>query len=160
MDDSVDSRQQDADRRRKWVEAWNSTMIDIWQERIHKLKVEDTYRLYRSPQALDIIVRDDGRFYDFSVSQKFLEYGIWQDLGVGRELRHGDYQRNQKYIEANGKKRERRRWMSPKYYSSVMKLRDYIAMSIGDEFKAMICQALDSDKLKQGSAFYKRKGYS
>lgn len=127
-------------------------MIDIWQERIFKLKVMNTGALWRSP--LHLPVRADGRFYDITLSQNFLEYGLWQDLGVGREVPHG----NPGDI-GREKKRERRRWFSVKYYSSVMALRDFMAESLGNEFKSMFCAALDSDVAKRGTDFYRRKGY-
>lgn len=146
------------DTRRKFVEAWNKTMIDIWQEQIVKLGVIDTKALWRSTVALP--VKPDGRFYDITLSQKFLEYGLWQDLGVGRELRHGDYEHNREHIEKHGRVRERRRWFSVKYYSSVMNLRDFMAESLGDEFKSMFCAALDSDNAKYNTEHYKRKGYT
>lgn len=132
-------------------------MIDIWKERIFDLKVIKTGNLWRSPVQLP--VHADGRFYDITLSQTFLEYGLWQDLGVGRELKHGDYEYNSKYIEEHGKKRERRRWFSLKYYSSVMALRDFMAESLGNEFVSMFCAALDSDKAKLNTDFYRRKGY-
>lgn len=128
-------------------------MIDIWAERIYKLKVIDTGSLWRSP--LELPVQADGRFYDITLSQNFLEYGLWQDLGVGREVPHG-----------NGgdighvKVRERRRWFSVKYYSSVMRLRDFMAESLGDEFKSMFCAALDSDNARYNTEYYRRKGYT
>lgn len=158
MAGSVDARRQEADRRRKFAEAWNNTMIDIWQERIHKLKVIDTAALWRSPLALKI--NADGRFYDFSISENFLEYGLWQDLGVGRELKHGDYEANSKRIEEHGRNRVPKKWFSSKYYSSVMNLRDFMADSLGDEFKAMVCQALDSDNMRRNSSHYRKMGYS
>lgn len=127
-------------------------MIDIWQERIFKLKVMNTGALWRSP--LQLPVRADGRFCDITLSQNFLEYGLWQDLGVGREVPHG----NPGDI-GRDKKRERRRWFSVKYYSSVMALRDFMAESLGDEFKSMFCAALDSDVAKRRTGFYRRKGY-
>lgn len=139
--------------RQKFVEAWNKTMVDIWSERIYVLDVIDTGSLWRSPLTLPI--RADGRFYDISLSQSFLEYGLWQDLGVGREVPHG----NSGDI-GHDKVRERRRWFSVKYYSSVMNLRDFLAESLGDEFKSMFCAALDSDKVKNKTVFYKRKGYA
>lgn len=128
-------------------------MIDIWQERINALHVVDTGSLWRSP--LQLPVRADGRFYDITLSQNFLEYGLWQDLGVGREVPHG----NPGDI-GRDKVRERRRWFSVKYYSSVMNLRDFMAESLGEEFKSMFCAALDSDTAKRGTDFYRRKGYS
>ena len=76
------------DERKNFVEAWNKTMLDIWQERIFKLKVMDSGSLWRSP--LELPVRADGRFYDITLSQTFLEYGLWQDLGVGREVPIGN----------------------------------------------------------------------
>ncbi|MEE0979170.1 MAG: hypothetical protein UH625_07165 [Muribaculaceae bacterium] len=143
---------QATETRRKYVEAWNKTMINIWQERIYKLRVIDSGSLWRSTTQLP--VRADGRFYDITLSQNFLEYGLWQDLGVGREVPHG----NPGDI-GREKKRERRRWFSSKYYSSVLALRDFMADSLGDEFKSMFCAALDTDKAKKGTSFYERKGY-
>ncbi len=131
-------------------------MLDIWQERIYKLKVIRTSSLWRSPLALP--VKSDGRFYDITLSENFLEYGLWQDLGTGRNVKVGNtHQADQDGWE---NKRERRRWMSPKYYASVMNLRDFMADSLGDEFKSMFCAALDSDKLRRQSAHYLSKGYS
>ena len=40
--------------RKKFVEAWNKTMIDIWQEKIYKYHLIDTGNLYASPKALSI----------------------------------------------------------------------------------------------------------
>ena len=128
-------------------------MIDIWTERIRLLDVVDTGALLRSPGKLP--VQHDGRFLDLTLSQTFLEYGLWQDHGVGREVPHG----NPGDI-GRDKKRERRRWFSVKYYASVMKLRDFMALSIGNEFKSMFCAALDTDNLRYSSAFYRRKVYT
>lgn len=138
--------------RRKFVEAWNKTMIDIWQEKIFKYKIIDTGNLYRSPLALAI--RADGRFYDITLSQSFIEYGIWQDLGTGREVPIG----NPGDI-GHDKVRQRRPWFSPKYYASVMNLRDFYAESLGQEFVGMFAN-LDSDDLRRHSEYYRRKGLS
>lgn len=144
--------QQSIEARRKFVEAWNTTMVDIWQERITKLGVYDTGALWRSVMSLP--VRADGRFYDITLSQTFLEYGLWQDLGVGREVPHG----NEGDI-GRPKVRARRRWFSVKYYLSVMRLRDFMAESLGSEFREMFCDALDSRRAKNSTEFYKKKGY-
>jgi len=133
-------------------------MIDIWQERINKLHVIDTWALWRSPKALP--VRADGRLYDITLPHYFHEYGLWQDLGVGRELQHGKYEENKEYIDRYGRKRVRRKWFSVKYYASVMNLRDFMAESLGNEFVAMFCAALDSDTAKRSTDFYRSKGYS
>lgn len=136
--------------RQKFVEAWNKTMIDIWQEKIYKYHIIDTGNLYASPKALSI--KADGRFYDITLSQAFLEYGIWQDLGTGREVpigNGGDIGRE--------KVRQRSPWFSPKYYASVMNLRDFYAESLGYEFVGLFAN-LDSDDLRRQSGYYKKHG--
>lgn len=126
-------------------------MIDIWTEQIKLLGVVDTGLLRDTVTALP--VKADGRFYDITLSQTFMEYGLWQDLGTGREVsigNPGDIGRE--------KVRERRRWFSVKYYSSMMKLRDFMALSIGEEFKSMFCDTLDADRMRHNSNYYRRKG--
>ena len=142
--------------REKFVEGWNKTMVDIWCEQIRLLGVIDTGALLASPLHLPVLA--DGRFYSFELTHNFLEYGLWQDLGTGRELRIGDYEHNRAHIEEHGRKREPRRWYSTKYYSSYMRLRDFIAESLGDEFKAMFCNELDADRVKRSTDYYRRKG--
>ncbi len=146
--------------RRKFVEAWNMTMIDIWQERIRLLGVIDTWELYHSQCALP--VQADGRFYSFELSQTFLEYGLWQDFGTGREKwigNPGDIGDKTKSGKPR-KFREARPWFSTKYYSSVMKIRDFMARSLGDEFKAMFCNQFDADRARRSSEYYRSKGLS
>ncbi len=138
------------DERRKFVEAWNKTMLDIWQEKIYKYHIIDTGRLYRSPLALAI--RADGRFYDITLSQSFVEYGIWQDLGTGRNTAVGNTHKKDNDGWTN--KRERRPWFSPKYYASVMNLRDFYAESLGQEFVGMFAN-IDADDLRRNSDWYK-----
>lgn len=143
------------EERRKFVEAWNSTMIDIWQERINKLKVIDTGSLWRSPVSLPVLA--DGRFFDISLSQTFLEYGIWQDLGTGRNVAIGNT--HKKDMDDWENKRERRRWFSTAYYSSTMKLRDVMADSLGKEFVGLFAN-LDADDYRKYSNYYRDKGLS
>lgn len=145
--------------RRKFVEAWNKTMLDIWQEKIFKYHIIDTRNLYHSPLALKI--QADGRFYDVTLSQSFLEYGLWQDLGTGREKwigNPGDI--GEKTKKGKDRKfRERRPWFSPKYYASVMNLRDFYAESIGREFVGMFAN-LDTEDLRYNTEHYRKKGLS
>lgn len=139
--------------RRKYAEGWNDTMIKIWRERMNALGVYDTGALFRSVTALRL--KDaDNRFTTFTLSESFLEYGIWQDLGVGREVPHG----NPGDI-GRDKVRERRRWFSVKYFMSIMKIRDFIAESLGREFIGVVADALDSDALKSYTSYYARRGY-
>ena len=83
-------------------------------------------------------VRADGRFFEVGLSQAFLEYGLWQDYGTGKETPRG----NSGDI-GREKKRKRRRWFSKKYYSSVMNIRDFFADNLGREFQGIISDAFE-----------------
>lgn len=119
------------EQREKYILAFNSTMIQIWQERITLLDVIDTGALLSSPIALPI--RADGRFFEVTLSQAFLEYGLWQDYGVGRETPRG----NSGNL-GRTKVRQRKPWFSRKYYASVLNLRDFFGDNIGKEFQGII----------------------
>ena len=127
--------------REKFITAFNTTMIKIWQEQITLLDVIDTGRLLQSP--VSVRVQADGRFYECSLSQAFLEYGLWQDFGTGKETprgNSGDLGRT--------KRRVAKKWFSRKYYASVMNLRDFMADNIGQEFVGIVAKALD-DKYRR-----------
>ena len=119
------------DARQKYILAFNTTMLEIWKERITLLEVIDTGLLLRSPLSLP--VKADGRFFEVTLSQAFLEYGLWQDYGVGRETPRG----NSGDI-GRRKVRQRRPWFSKKYYASVLNLRDFFGENIGQEFQGVI----------------------
>ena len=57
---SGNKKQQQFEERRKYVTAFNSTMVKIWKERITLLGIIDTGALYRSVIATHM--RADGRF--------------------------------------------------------------------------------------------------
>ena len=124
--------------REKFILAFNDTMLKIWQEQITLLGVIDTGRLLNSVNALP--VRTDGRFIEFGLSQFFLEYGLWQDFGTGKEIPRGNH-----WDIGREKKRVAKKWFSRKYYSSVLNLRDFLADNIGLSFVGIIAQALDDN---------------
>ena len=124
------------EEREKYVKAWNETMLRIWQERITLLEVIDTGRLLASPVAMP--VRADGRFVEVTLSQEFLEYGLWQDYGVGRETPRG----NSGDI-GRAKVRQRRPWFSKRYYASVMNLRDFFGDNLGREFQGIMADTFE-----------------
>ena len=136
------TQQQAQQEREKYVLAFNDTMIKIWQEQITLLDVIDTRSLLRSPMAFP--VRADGRFFEVGLSQAFLEYGLWQDYGTGKETPRG----NSGDI-GREKKRKRRRWFSKKYYSSVMNIRDFFADNLGHEFQGIIADSFDDKTFRR-----------
>ena len=130
------SEEQALEARMKYVTAFNDTMVKIWKEQITLLGVIDTKRLLHSP--ISIGMSADGKFSQVQLSQAFLEYGIWQDYGTGRETPRG----NSGDI-GREKKRQRRRWFSRKYYASVMNIKEFYEESIGSEFTGILAAALD-----------------
>ena len=124
------------EEREKFVFAFNRTMISIWCEQITLLNVIDTGRLLRSLKALP--VRADGRFIEIGLSQSFLEYGLWQNFGTGKEIPRG----NSGDI-GRERKRQKKPWFSRKYYASVMNLRDFLADNIAHEFVGIVARSLD-----------------
>ena len=135
-------QQQAQDEREKYVMAFNDTMLKIWQEQITLLGVIDTHSLLRSPTALP--VRTDGRFFEVGLSQAFLEYGLWQDYGTGRETprgNSGDLGRE--------KVRGRRRWFSRKYYASVMNIKEFFADNLGKEYQGILSDIFDDREMRK-----------
>lgn len=124
------------EEREKFVFAFNRTMITIWCEQITLLNVIDTGRLLRSLKALP--VRADGRFIEIGLSQSFLEYGLWQNFGTGKEIPRGN-----SGVLGRERKRQKKPWFSRKYYASVMNLRDFLADNIAHEFVGIVARSLD-----------------
>lgn len=136
-----DAEQRAFSEREKFVTAFNETMLKIWKEQITLLDVIDTGALLASPKSLPL--RVDGRFMELGLSQSFLEYGLWQNFGTGKEIprgNNGDIGRE--------RKRKKKPWFSRKYYASVMNLRDFLADNMAKEFVGVVAQSLDDKYLR------------
>lgn len=137
--------------RRKYVRAFNSTIVKIWREQISLLGVVDTGALYRSTVGVSLTA--DGKFIDITLSQAFNTYGLFVDYGTGRNTPRGhrealSSERNPGDIgKANGRKRKR--WFSRKYYASVMNIQEFYADSLGQEFCRAISNALNPDIMRR-----------
>ena len=138
----VNKEQQAQAEREKYVLAFNDTMLKIWQEQITLLDVIDTHSLLRSPIALP--VRTDGRFFEVGLSQAFLEYGLWQDYGTGRETPRGN-----SGDLGHEKVRGRRRWFSRKYYASVMNIKEFFADNLGKEYQGILSDIFDDREMRK-----------
>ena len=147
--------------RRKYVTAFNATMVKIWREQIALLGVIDTGALYRS--TVGVSMTADGKFIDITLSQAFNTYGLFVDYGTGRnaprghrealssERNPGDIGSSTKSLcsakNANGRKRKR--WFSRKYFASVMNIQEFYADSLGQEFCRTISNALNPDIMRR-----------
>lgn len=131
-----------AEARRKFVHAFNSTMEKIWLEKITLLQVYDTGVLYRSIRGISSTTNADAS--EFSVSQGFKTYGIWQNYGVGRETPRG----NPGDI-GRAKVRKKKKWFDPKYFGSVYNLRDFMCESFAQQYLAIFTNAFSDRALRQ-----------
>lgn len=136
-----DAEQRAFSEREKFVSAFNETMLKIWREQMTLLDVIDTGALLASPKSLPI--RADGQFIELGLSQSFLEYGIWQNFGTGKETPRGN-----KGDIGRKKVRQKKPWFSRKYYASVMNLRDFLADNMAKEFVGVVAQSLDDKYLR------------
>lgn len=130
------------EERRKYVTAFNRTMIKIWREQISLLCIVDTGALYRSTLAVGMTA--DGKFTQITLSQSFRTYGIFQDYGTGRETPRG----NSGDI-GRDKVRKRRRWFSRKYFASVMNIQEFYADNLGRQFCNAVSNALNPDLMRR-----------
>lgn len=106
-------------------------MIQIRQARLYLLGVHNTGALRRSVQAgaTDLTPGKQNLIF------RFLEYGIYADLGVGNGYRHdngGDLA--YRTLHHMGKPRERRPWFNRSWYISVEVLKNHLANILGDQF--------------------------
>lgn len=136
--------------RDKYISAFNDTMVKIWQEQITLLGVIDTGQLLESP--VGIRCDKDEKIVNISLGLEFLEYGLWQNYGTGREVPRG----NSGDI-GREKVRQKRPWFSKKFFASYMNMKEFMADSLGREFLGMVSDALDSDKMKRNTSYYNAK---
>lgn len=142
------TEEQALQEREKYINAFNNTMVEIWKEQIILLGVIDTGQLLESPVGIRCDKND--KITTITLSQSFLEYGLWQDYGTGREVARG----NPGDI-GRDKVRQRRRWFSRKFYASFMNLKEFMADSLGREFLGIVSDALDSDKMRRNTGYVK-----
>lgn len=135
------TEQDGALQRQRFVSAFNDTQVTMWQEQITLLDVIDTGALLGS--VAGIRCDHDGKVTMVTLEQSFLEYGLWQEYGTGREVPRG----NPGDI-GHDKVRVRRRWMSKKFYASFMKLKEMFADSMGREFCGIVADALSDSKMR------------
>ena len=85
-----------------------------------------------------LFITDSSKFSEIRLSQAFLEYGLWQDYGTGKEIPRGN-----SGDLGRPKVRKARHWFNRKYYMSVMNIKEFMADSLGRQFQGIISDALD-----------------
>ena len=132
------------EERRKYVTAFNSTMVKIWREQISLLGVIDTGALYRSTMAVRMTA--DGKFTQITLAQSFNTYGIFVDYGTGSNTPRGN---SGDLGEGFTNRRKRKRWFSRKYFASVHNIQEFFADNLGKDCCLTIAQALNPDTMRK-----------
>ena len=119
-----------------YSKAWYDKMVEIWRDRIDAMNILDTGALRGSVAGKGFSVDEMGGQMAF----KFLQYGIFVDLGTGKGYKRGnggdlkflgkDYRKEHKL----GKARKKRPWFSTSWYVSTKVIRDVYARLVGEKF--------------------------
>ena len=129
-------------QRQLFVAGFNDTQVTMWQEQITLLDIIDTGALLNS--VAGIRCDHDGKIIMVTLQQSFLEYGLWQEYGVGKDTPRGNPADLGYY-----RTRLRRPWMGRKLYASVMKLKEMFADSMGRQFCGIVADALSDKKMRE-----------
>lgn len=120
--------------KRETIAAWADITLKIWREKITELKVYETGALYESLQnTLMGMAGNDVDKIEFS----FKLYGIFVDMGVGREIARG----NDGDLGFTPE-RKRKEWYSRIFYREVMKLREILVEKFGEEVARQVVFAM------------------
>lgn len=160
--------------RKKYQDAWAEMMVKIWREKIERLHVVDTYSLHQQMQ--DNVVSSSDSVS--TIQHKFLEYGIYQDLGVGKGYSKDNGGKLQildpKYREehrlnvprkvgpkpggyyTSGEPRKPRVWFSRAYFASIMVLKEQMAYMYGEEFCGLLVDMIEEANSKRSTTLRSR----
>lgn len=144
--------------RKKYQDAWAEMMVKIWREKIERLHVVDTYSLHQQMQD-NVISSSDSIS---TIQHKFLEYGIYQDLGVGNGYSK-DNGGNLKILDPvyraehnMGEPRKPRVWFSRAYFASIMVLKEQMAYMYGEEFCGLLVDKIEEANSKRSTTLRSR----
>lgn len=111
-----------------YYHAWAKMMVTIWLDKIATLNIYDTGELFKS-FATEIAMQANGDVDKIAFS--YLYYGRMVDMGVRRGIK----------MEDAGKKGKP--WYNKSWYHSIKLLTEKRAELYGEEFQAIIFEALN-----------------
>lgn len=114
--------------KQEYYEAWAKMMITIWLDKMMALNIRDTGALLNS-LAYSVIAQSGGDVE--KIVHTYLYYGRMVDMGVHRGKKQGDI----------GLKKKP--WYNKAYYHSIKVLTEKASELYGEEFQAMIVEALN-----------------
>lgn len=140
----------------KYRDAWAKMMVTIWREKIERLRVIDTYQLHK--EITENITSSGSELS--TIQHKFMEYGIYQDCGVGRGYEHGNGGNllflDERYRESRYEPRKPREWFSRSYFASVMVLKEQMAYMYGEEFCGLLVDKIEEANHKRSTSMRSR----
>lgn len=120
--------------KKETVRAWADITLKIWRNKITELKAWDTGSLYESLEnALFTAAGNDVNKVEFS----FNLYGIFVDMGVGKEIFKG----NDGDVGYDVY-RKRKEWYSRIFYREVMRLKEILIEKFGEGVAEQIVFAM------------------
>lgn len=116
-------------------EAWAKIVIEIWKNRMMKYEVRNTGSLFISlAKHVEKHAGGDVQKIDFFYNQ----YGIYVDMGVGREFKQGNTGDVGREYGMTSPKRRAKPWYSTAFYAQVKRLTEIITEKYGKEAAQMI----------------------
>lgn len=148
----------------KYADAWTQTQLEIWMEKVRRLKIIRTGDFHGSFSS-SIQAVSDGN----TIEMKFLKYGLFQEFGTGNGYIKGDANGGDLQIldpdyreehglnrprragsppgyMTSGHPRERRVWFSKKLYMSYRAMVEDLSSILSEEGVNIICRALEDDR--------------
>lgn len=143
----------------KYYDAWTRTQLDIWREKIERMRIVSTGALHES--FASHIAQSE---MSATITMRFAQYGIYQALGTGRGYTPGnlgnlefldkDYRQAHGLdkprkvgpawggYKTSGKPRKARDWYSKKLYMSVMAMAEDLARIGAENAAHVVCEQL------------------
>lgn len=146
----------------RYSNVWTDTQLDIWREKVRRLKIVRTGTFYGSFTS-DVAATAAGN----TIVMKFLRYGLYQEFAVGNGYTQGnpgdlqildkDYRREHGLDRprragsapghmTSGEQREKRVWYSKKLYMSYRAMVEDLSSILSEEGVNIVCRALDDDR--------------
>lgn len=130
----------------KWFREWTDMMTTIWNDRLRKLHIspfnpQREHEPWRPPAGSLKKSLVKGQYQKgqsksaVRITHSFLTYGIFVDLGTGREF---GGPRNEKGQLLKPTARKPKPWFTKAYYRSVMVAKEFAVKAYSDDFKALM----------------------
>lgn len=119
------------------LQAWADIVIRNWEEKIHRLKVYDSYQLLNS-FTQHVVLNANGN--PERVEFTFNYYGKFADMGVGNGV-------SLEYI-GSGKRRPKQ-WYSKTFFAEVKKLGELLAEKYALKAALVIVNGVEGNSIKE-----------